>query len=308
MVEEKEKEKEKEIIRHLVFSGGGPAGLITYGAAKYLASQSFWSLLNIKSIYGSSIGAYMGVIISLNYNWEWLDDYFIKRPWQKILNINAISFLEAFDNKGLLGDTFIVESLKPLLEAKDLSIDITLKELYEFNHIDIHVYSTNLNSLFMEKVDISHTTHPTMTVVKALCMTTAFPFVFKPICENGNCFIDGGLLNNYPLNDCITQENCQDKNTILAFKNIWLIDDCKITHDSSMVDFLVVLMRKMQKHINTEFTQEYIKNTVCCFIEDLEGIDAWIKSVSTEELRADLIERGWQAAIKFMLERGVEKL
>jgi len=160
----------------------------------------------------------------------------------------------------------------------------------------------------MEKVDISHITHPTMTVVKALCMTTAFPFVFKPICENGNCFIDGGLLNNYPLNDCITQENCQDKNTILAFKNIWLVDDCKITHDSSMVDFLVVLMRKMQKHINTEFTQEDIKNTVCCFIEDLEGIDAWIKSVSTEELRADLIERGWQAAIKFMLERGVEKL
>ena len=289
----------KKTIKHLVFSGGGPAGLLTYGAVKYLAKEGLWSLQNIKSIYGCSIGAYMGIIVSLNYEWDWLDDYFIKRPWEKIININAMSLFEVFDNKGLLGDAFFIESLKPLLEAKDLSIDITLKELYDFNNIDIHIYSTNLNSDFMDKVDISHTTHPNMTVVKALSMTTAFPFMFKPICDEGGCFIDGGLLNIYPLNDCIAQQKCLDKDEVLAFKNIWIFDDVKITADSSVVDFFMVLMRKMQKHIDTESEQEDIKNTVKCLVEDLNGIGSWITALSTAERRAELIEKGMREGEKF---------
>ena len=293
----------KTKIKHLVFSGGGPAGLLTYGATKYLAQQGFWSLSDIKSIYGCSIGAYMGVIISLNYDWEWLDDYFIKRPWEKIINISAVSIFEAFDTKGLLGDALIIESLKPLFEAKDLSMDITLEELYEFNKIDIHLYTTNLNNIFMDKVDISHTTHPKMSVVKALCMTTAFPFLFKPICDEGGCYIDGGLLNIYPLNDCIQQQNCTDKEEILAFKNIWAFDDQKIVAESSVVDFLLVLMRKMQKHIDTESAQEEIKNTVKCLVEGLEGIGSWITALSTEERRAELIEKGVGEGIGFLEER-----
>ena len=290
MTDKKDK-KDKKSIKHLVLSGGGPAGLITYGAARLLEKEGFWSLSDIKSIYGCSIGAYMGIIISLNYDWEWLDDYFIKRPWEKMITIDATTFFDAFDHKGLIGDTFIVESLKPLLEAKDLSLDITLKELYEFNHIDIHIYATNLNTSFMEKVDISHTTHPSMTVVKALCMSTAFPFIFKPICEDGDCFIDGGLLNIYPLNDCIANADA-DKEEILAFKNIWIIDDCKINVDSSLVDFFIILMRKMQKHIDSEIEQEDIKNTVKCRVNNIDNIQSWVVALSTEDKRADLIEKG----------------
>ena len=55
-------------IKHLVISGGGPSGLLTYGAASYLARQGFWSIENIESIYGCSIGAYMGVVFSLGYD------------------------------------------------------------------------------------------------------------------------------------------------------------------------------------------------------------------------------------------------
>ena len=36
-------------IQHLVFSGGGPAGLVNYGALKYLSKMDFWNLKNIKA-------------------------------------------------------------------------------------------------------------------------------------------------------------------------------------------------------------------------------------------------------------------
>ena len=190
-------------IKHLVISGGGPAGFLTYGAARHLAKENLWKLEDIESIYCCSIGAFMGVIISLGYDWEWIDDYFIKRPWEKTLGITAISFLKAYTEKGIVGDELIHNSLEPLLTAKELTVDTTMAEFYEFNGIDIHIYTTNLNTQFLTKIDISHTSHPDMPLIKAIRMTTAYPFAFKPVCEGGDCFIDGGLLNNLPLNDCI---------------------------------------------------------------------------------------------------------
>jgi predicted acylesterase/phospholipase RssA len=283
------------VIKHLVFSGGGPAGLLTYGAAKCLNEKGLWSLENIKSIYGCSIGSYMGVILSLGYEWEWLDDYFIKRPWEKVVSVGALSFIEAYEHKGLLGEKFVVESLKPLLNAKDLNENITLRELYEFNKIEIHIYATNLNAPLLEKVDISYKTHPTMSVIKALTMSTAYPFAFKPICENGGCYVDGGLLNNYPLNDCLEQQQC-DENEVLAFRNNWLLDDYKVTEQSSLIDFLIVLLKKMHAHIDSEPHQKEIKNTITTNVHDLDGLGSWLKALSTEEMRKTLIEKGYDDA------------
>lgn len=286
-------------IKHIVISGGGPTGLLSYGAIRYLAKENFWKLIDITSIYGCSIGAYIAIIISLGYDWEWLDDYFIKRPWNKIASINAMSFIEMFDEKGILGEKVFADSLIPLLTAKDLTDDITFKQLYEYNKIDIHIYTTNINSYYLEKVDLSHTTHPDLPIIKALSMSAAYPFAFKPVCLDENCFIDGGLLNNYPLNDCITQTKC-NKDDILALKNIWILDDSKITEKSSIIDFLLTLMKKMQRSIDTENKQEDVKHTVKCSIENLHGFSSWIKAISTEEMRKKLIDNGEIQAKEFL--------
>ena len=70
--------------------------------AKQLNKKKFWEIENIETIYGTSVGAYMGTLISLGYEWDWIDDYFIKRPWSKIINIEIITLLEAYNKKGLL--------------------------------------------------------------------------------------------------------------------------------------------------------------------------------------------------------------
>lgn len=286
-------------IKHIVISGGGPTGLISYGAIRYLAKENFWKLLDISSIYGCSIGAFIAIIISLGYEWDWLDDYFIKRPWNKIAPINAMSFIEMFNEKGILGEKVIADSLIPLLTAKDLPENITFKQLFDYNKIDIHIYTTNINSYYLEKVDLSHTTHPDLSIIKALTMSAAYPFAFKPVFSGEDCFIDGGLLNNYPLNDCIIQTKC-NTDEILAFKNIWILDDSKVIEKSSIVDFLLMLMKKMQRSIDTESKQEDVKNTVKCSIENLDGFSSWIKAISTEEMRKKLIDSGETQAKEFL--------
>ena len=66
------------MIKHIVINGGGPTGWISYGALKCLFKKEFINIDNIKSIYGTSAGAIIGVIISLKYDWNTLEDYFLK--------------------------------------------------------------------------------------------------------------------------------------------------------------------------------------------------------------------------------------
>lgn len=289
------------IIKHLVFSGGGPAGLITYGAAKYLEQVNFWDLHNIQSMYGCSIGAYLAIVLSLGYEWTWLDDYILKRPWEKVFSLTAQSFWDAYEQKGLLGEKIVLESLKPLLEAKDLPEQCTLQELYEFNHIDIHLYTTNINSVRLTKVDLSHTTHPTLSVIKALCMSMSYPLAFKPICIDEDCFIDGGLLNNFPLNDCLEQTSCKETE-VLAFKHIWNehADKVMVTPYSTIIDYMIFLTKKMQREISTEEQQVQLKNIVHCRVENLAGFGQWLNAISTEETRTKLMEQGMTDGKRFL--------
>ena len=303
-IEEKEKIEDKEeiehVIKHLVLSGGGPTGFLTYGAASYLSKQGLWSLANIKSIYGCSIGAYMGVVFSLGYDWAWLDDYFIKRPWEKVIEQSIINIIDVFSQKGIISEKFFIDSTMPLFRAKDLKDDTTLEELFQFNNIDIHMYACNINTAILEKIDISHTTHPNLSVIKALQMTMAVPVIFKPIFDGEDCYIDGGVLNNYPLNDCLQQQKCHE-DEILGFKNIWGFSNPVIHEKSSILDFMIILMRKMQLTLDTETKQTEIKNTVISLVEDLaSSYNDWMEILANENRRRQIIETGAKHAQDFI--------
>ena len=64
---------------------------------------------------------------------------------------------------------------------------------------------------------LHHTTHPDLTLVKALSMSCAIPLLFKPISYENKYYIDGGTVNNYPLNVMIENHNI-DLDTILGIR------------------------------------------------------------------------------------------
>lgn len=293
------------IIKHLVICGGGPTGFLTYGAAKFLSQKKVWNINEIETIYGTSIGAYMGLLFALKYDWETLDDYIIKRPWEKVANIQAKDYFSVFTEKGLVPNDFIKETLRPLIEAKDLSIDVTLKEFYDYSQIEIHMYTVDLNQIPLSSIDLSYKTHPDLSLVKAIQMTTCFPIVFRPICDGNACYIDGGLLNNYPLRTCLEQTEC-DSSEILGFRNIierrheseGFKDDNKIegiTKESSLFDYIVFLMKQMARTIDTVKDQPDIENSVDCTLYYREGgYNNWIDSLIVRENRENMIQEGME--------------
>ena len=293
----------KSIIKHLVIGGGGPNGLITYGALSQLSNLGFWELSNIESIYGCSIGSLIGIIISLGYPCEWINDYLIKRPWDKLMKECKIPIPDIISRRGLITDNFIIEFMTPLLKAKELSCTITLKELYEYNHIDIHMFTVDVNSIRLEKIDISYKTHPDLILTTALAMSMALPIIFQPTLMNTECYIDGGIINNFPLSDCINFTKC-DLNEVLAIRityTNYVINT--ITESTSLIEMLYIIMQKMAYNISESGNQPIIKNIVECNIDDAFSVELWFLSITSEQKRSELLLQGYEFAQLFLDKR-----
>ena len=134
------------LIKHLVISGGGPTMIQTLGSIQHLEETKFIDINNIETIYGTSAGAIIGVLICLKYDWTTLRDYIIKRPWQEVFPVNIQNIFDAYTKKGIFDDKTVIKCFKPLLDAKDISLNISLKDFYERSKIELHIFSFEVNA------------------------------------------------------------------------------------------------------------------------------------------------------------------
>ena len=286
------------MIKHLVINGGGPTGLLCYGAIKHLFEANFIQLDNIKSIYGTSVGAIIATIISLKYDWKTLDDYFLKRPWNKVFKIEPDNFVDMYYNKGMFQVSMVKEMLKPLLTAKDLTEEITLKEYYEYNKIDLHFFTVEMNSF--QKIDVSHKTHPDLSLITALEMSSAVPILFKPVIEDDKCYVDGSLFDNYPINECLQNEQCSEAE-VLGIKNKWSNQDHHINSDMNIFQYLQASMSQIIKFIQIDSTPKPIRYELKCICDKkLADFSTWFEYLTNTELMKELMEEGKTFAELFL--------
>ena len=292
-------------IKHLVISGGGPIMVQVLGAIQHLEEKNFIDMKNIESIYGTSAGAIVGILICLKYDWETINDYIIKRPWQDVFPIKVQNIFDAYTKKGIFDIKTIEKCFKPLLDAKDIPMDINLEDFYKFSGIELHMYSFEINEYKVQ--DISHLTHPTLSLMIAVQMTCALPILVTPVCIDDKCFIDGGMSSNYPLNFCITSGKLPDE--ILGFKNKYSEEKDNINSESTLLDFLLSFLFKAVFSINTDHTQPQIKNELVCDVRYLT-FDVLRNALSNIEIRRDLFKNGTESAAKFLsnLEDSVQEL
>lgn len=278
-------------IKHIVLSGGGQIVFNYFGIIKQLFEEQFINKEELKSIYASSAGSVIGVILCLNYNWSDIEDYIIRCPWNQKINLKLDMIMNAYSTKGIYDTKLFEIILKPLFFGNDLSIDITMKELFDFSNIDLHIFSFELNSF--EHVNISHTTHPDLKVLDALRMSCSYPTLISPLCVDDKCYVDGGFTRNYPLNDCIEEQitNEDEKDEILGIKNKSTKYDTIINQDSSIMDFLKIILQKLTKQICTVDNQSTIKYELEV-ISDGVSFEILFATISNEKIRKDLVTNG----------------
>lgn len=283
-------EKEIPIIKHIVLSGGGQSIFTFYGVIKKANETGLWNISNIESIYGTSAGAILSLFIALKCDWKQIDDYLIKRPWDKVFNINLDSVVSIMNKFGFFEINVIHEIFKPLFAINDISIDITMKEFYEIYNIDIHIYTTELNKF--EAVDISHTTHPDWRLLDAIYCSCNVPLLFAPYINEVNneykCYIDGGILCDFPLDICCEKYN---KDNIFAIRKINIQSMEHITNESNFFNYMDCIFKKTGSKLLDQSNITNIKNIIYIY-DNMVSIEDVLKVSSSKEKREEMINEG----------------
>lgn len=282
-------------IKHLVISGGGPIMIQILSAIQELINNNYLNINDIETIYGTSAGAIIGVLISLKYDWETINDYIIKRPWQDVFPIKVQNILDSYTKKGIFDIKTIEKCFKPLLDAKDIPLDINLEDFYKLTKIELHMFAFEINQYKI--TDISYKSFPKLPLLKAIQMTCAIPVLVTPVCIDDKCYMDGGVACNYPLNFCI--ESGKNIDEILGFKNKYSDDNSFINNESNLMDYLLNFLFKAIFSLNTNNLPHSIKNEVICDASHL-SLDTLRNALSNIEVRREIFEKGKLNAITFL--------
>lgn len=282
-------------IKHLVLSGGGPIMITMLSAIEELENNNFLHINEIESIYGTSAGAIIAVMIALKYDWETLNDYIIKRPWQDVFPVKPQDIIDIYQKKGLFDIKTVEKCFKPLFDAKDIPIDINLEDFYELTKIELHMFTFEINEYKLH--DISYKTYPKTSVLKAIHMSSSIPIFLTPVCIDNMCFMDGGVGCNYPLNFCI--ESGKNSDEIFGFKNKYSENKRIVNENSTLLDYLLNFLFKSIFNIEANNIQPTIKNELEYDATSMT-FDFLKDALTNIEVRRELFENGKKTAQKFI--------
>ncbi len=158
----------------LVLSGGGARGIAHIGIIEELEKQGF----NIKSISGTSMGALVGGIYALGKMQEY-------KEWIYTLDeLEVFKLIDfTFNSQGLVKGERVFEKMKKFIPDKDI-------EKLKINFIATATDITNRKEVIFTKGKIC----------KAIRASIAIPTIFTPVKTKNSILVDGGVINNIPIN------------------------------------------------------------------------------------------------------------
>jgi predicted acylesterase/phospholipase RssA len=285
-----------KIIKHLIIPGGAIYGLSYYGALKHLGEQNKINIENIKTIHATSIGSVIATFLSLKYDWVELDNYIINRPWQEVFRFSLYSIMNCFKNKGIFGIEVFKELFLPLFSAKDIPIDINMKDFYNLTGIELHFFT--VDTLSFTLIDVSYKTQPEWSIIESVYASCCLPILFQPFLKNGCYHTDGGFLSNCPIKQLF------EDNSSINPEEVLCIDinpePVILENELTLQKYLMIIMIKIIKIIQAPkgLYKSYTKNTI--FIEqNVIPVYDLYSIVNSPENRLRLINHGVDHAKTF---------
>jgi len=197
-----------EKIDTLIFSGGGIRCISILGCLSYLIKNGILEdkFKNIKKIHFTSGSSIFTLPLLIGFNIQTTIEIFKKIEWKKIFLDEHINIKDLFTKYGMLDCNNFNYILEVFLDNKNLNKEITLKEVYELNNIEINFNSVNITRNKYEPINYKN--YPDLPIIKAINMTSAIPLLTFPVEYKQELFVDGGLIEN------IKCKELNNKNTI----------------------------------------------------------------------------------------------
>ncbi|MGO4905409.1 patatin-like phospholipase family protein [Flavobacterium sp. W20_MBD1_R3] len=189
----------------LVLSGGGAKGFAHIGVLKVLEEAG----VKIDYIGGTSMGAVIGGLYASGYNASQIDSIFQATDFNELLNDfiprSSRNFYERRNdelyalvlpfNKFKIG---IPEALSKGMYNYNLLSRITrnVRHIKDFNQLPIPFLCIGTNIETGDEVLLNKG-----NLAQAMIASSAFPSLFSPVEIDGKILVDGGVVNNYPIEE-----------------------------------------------------------------------------------------------------------
>jgi len=328
------------MIKNLVLSAGAAGGLYIYGALKAAHQAGLWKHENIQTLWGTSFGSILSVVVALNCEWDVLDDYLIKRPWQTVFKLN---WMNLWKEKGLMCKQAIEDAFRPLFQACEIPLDITLGEFCAKTGKELHFFVTELDmdeSVF-RSVDINPVTHSEWLVLEVVYASCCLPLVFNPFEKGGGggggheidmcgnsmadsisvsktrVYLDGAILCAFPFYECLKHPLVREEEVLGIFLNKWENVDSeegldtgggggvrKGLKDMNLFDFMKVFCSAVfnyTDHSGREAPRTEKALLVKLMVDMYERFD--LNVIRMEEKRVEYISRGVEMFSRFWEEK-----
>ena len=255
----------------LVMSGGGVKGIAHVGGLKALSEMGI--LENIDTFAGTSIGGFIAALVVIGYSYEELYDIISGIDLNKMKKrINFDNLLKLF---GLDDGTGMEIVLEKMFKAKGFNPGINFLELYNKTGKTLIISTSCLND--KKAYYYSHTTFPEMGVIMAIRMSISIPLYFTPVRYKGKTFVDGGCIDNYPIQ---LFNHCLDEVIGLYLTDIRdNIEDIK-----NIEDLLIHIMECLFEGITCNSLKGYEKYSVKISLKQVSVIDFHIDQLTKKKL------------------------
>jgi len=187
----------------LVLSGGGAKGFAHIGTLQMLDTLQ----IPVDCVVGTSMGGIVGALYAIGYNGFDLEKMAFKTDWQEIFTDQPSRVLLPYFEKKDTGKyqlEFGFEKMKPtapsgLIFGQNISLFFSsltfpYEGIYDFDDLPIPFRCVAVDLITGNQVVLKNG-----SLSKAMRATMAAPSIFSPVEWDDYLLVDGGLVNNFPI-------------------------------------------------------------------------------------------------------------
>lgn len=239
-------------IENLTFEGAGIFGITYIGALSVLESRNILS--NIKGYSGSSSGSIVASLLAMDCSVKDLETIMIETDWSSFLDTSCCccGIFNIFSKYGYNKGKAKEKWLKKIIKQQTGNENFTFQQVYKIYKKKLYICAINLNSEM--PVYFSHEYSPNMPVWLALHMSTCFPYVFSPIKYKKEYYVDGGVMENYPI------EVFSDKSKSIGLKII--STDSYTKKMSNIYNYSTCVLSSTLRALDDKDTSPYENQTI----------------------------------------------
>uniref|UniRef100_A0A6C0E1W9 PNPLA domain-containing protein n=1 Tax=viral metagenome TaxID=1070528 RepID=A0A6C0E1W9_9ZZZZ len=265
----------------LVCSGAGVKGILYIGVYKALKELN---IDTIKRVISVSVGSIFGLCFAAGIPIETIEKKVLDTNFRDLIKIDVGQILT---NYGFDNGRRIITWVKSILEENGIKGNITFKELYDTTLVHFEVCAADIDTCQINVFDFISA--PNLEVVKAIRMAITVPLLFTTQKYNGKIYIDGAVVDNFPI------ANCKDEKGVLGIN---------ISHDYT-------------KKGDCSHLEGYIENVLKCFLKsnydkkktiwsgmdyidiNCDGVEDMFNFNVSEDAKRNMIDIGYKNTMRY---------